>query len=145
MRTEKGETMVKVKVQRYVSGRVPKYAEGATSSEDEDDFIMSNTIKPKIKEEEPDEKPVELLETSEDYTDRRLQRLMRREEISARRTNDRHRDDGDDDEDRQNNEESDDDMDENLERKHALLLQKRRDEEEELLPSEDDEGLFTYF
>lgn len=132
VRTDKGETMVKVKVQRYVSGRVPKYAEGATSSEDEDDFIMSNSIRPKIKQE-PDERPVDLLETHDDYNDRRLRRLMKREHVPSSGPRDRHRAVGDDD--RENEDDSDADAEENLERRHSLLIERRR-QEEELLASE---------
>ncbi|RWS27282.1 microfibrillar-associated protein 1-like protein [Leptotrombidium deliense] len=156
---EKGEiSMQKVKVQRYVSGRKPKYAQEASSESDDSDGEFINERK--IKNDEKDRPEIEIqappvIHIPEDVvkSDRRLQRLRRREhdvnersirqivepeivafgdkdaEIERRRPR---RDADSDDSEREEIEE------ETVERRHAALRQRRDFQEEELLGREDE-------
>lgn len=163
IRNKKGElSMQKVKVQRYISGRKPKYAdEGSTSEESEDEFISERKKQKELNDELAIHSIIIHDEVKSEYSieselnDRRLQRLRRREheEEEGDRTRTRHRhvqepevvafgegehrrhnkEDGDSSNDEENDDES-------VERRHNMLLLKREeeDEEEELLEVEEE-------
>ncbi|XP_074603623.1 microfibril-associated protein 1 [Brevipalpus obovatus] len=114
VKNEKGHlSMEKVKVSRYVSGRVPDYAaDGSSSSEEDDGFIEKIVPPPEISEI-----------TIDNERDRRLMRLRNREAPSAQRSKVREREYQEEDKD-----ESDDD--ENVELRHQRNLERLRDREQ---------------
>lgn len=146
---QKGQvSMLKVKVQRYVSGRVPKYAHGISDSDSDDEEFNDQLVNEKKQREKnvEDIKPLVFYNPDYEKYDRRLQRLNNREiEESKEYKKKRHRQivepeilaikDEDDDKG------EDDEMDEeNVEKRHAKLKQKRLREEEELLGLEEEGG-----
>uniref|UniRef100_A0A158R4Q8 MFAP1 domain-containing protein n=1 Tax=Syphacia muris TaxID=451379 RepID=A0A158R4Q8_9BILA len=143
VKNEKGEiTMQKVKVVRYMAGKVPAYAQGYDSSgpeEDDDVETPGYDKKPDgsvgIKEESEElssrlEEEVAPEEENEEEAERRRMRArLRRMEIEMNEA-------------QGEEEEGDEDDEEEFERRRALLRQKlvKKEEEETLIKQEEEEG-----
>ncbi|KAI1289985.1 Microfibrillar-associated protein 1 [Halotydeus destructor] len=162
IKNAKGEiAMQKVKVQRYVTGKKPQYADDRALSSDESDEELADTIArrpenlesgrllPNLAAVKLEEEEEEITPFSEDVikSDRRLRRLIQRdgESSSSRRQiaepeilalgEERRRPK------RSEVESSDEELDEdNVERRHALLRQIKLEEEEEELHEKEHEG-----
>ncbi|XP_053385164.1 microfibrillar-associated protein 1-like [Mercenaria mercenaria] len=160
VKTEKGVSMQKVKVNRYVTGKRPDYAPDSSSGESDEEFIQKKPgQKPVVKEveEEPEESFVDrrlrrlqearksrVEESDSDSDDDRVARHRRQviePEIIAEGTDSEEervrRRAADDDESSEEEEELDD---EEIERRRNLLRQRalQRKQEEDILDLEDE-------